>query len=98
MQLRAPHRKVILAGGPCILGSPARPRNGCHTEQMSTDDQKLSSVIHGEALKAARDDVPQELLDRIAAAAEGNDEVRVRTAGEIAATGWPTWPATRATI
>ena len=38
---------------------------------MSTNDQKLFSVIHGEALKLARDDVPQELLDRLAAAAEG---------------------------
>ena len=29
----------------------------------------------------ARDDTSQELLDRIAAAAEGNDEERVRTEG-----------------
>ena len=30
---------------------------------MSTPDQTLASVIHGEALTLARDQVPQELLD-----------------------------------
>ena len=40
---------------------------------MPTDDQRKGSEIHGEALKAARDDVPQEILDRIAAAAAGDD-------------------------
>ena len=51
---------------------------------MSTDDQKLSAVIQGQALKAARDEVPQEILDRLAAAAEGRDDLRIRTAGEVA--------------
>ena len=51
---------------------------------MSTDDQKLSTVIQGQALMAARDEVPQEILDRLAAAAEGRDDLRIRTAGEVA--------------
>ena len=34
---------------------------------MSTDDQKRASELHGEAHKAARDQVPQEVLDRLAA-------------------------------
>ena len=44
-----------------VLRANGSPR--CHTEPMSTNDQKVFSVIHGEALKLARDDVPQELLD-----------------------------------
>ena len=51
---------------------------------MSTDDQKRASELHGEAHKAARDQVPQEVLDRPAAAADRRDDLRVRTAGEIA--------------
>ena len=38
-------------------------RSGCTFGGMPTDDQKLTAVIHGEAIKFARDEVPQELLD-----------------------------------
>ena len=55
-----------------------------HTGQVSTDDQKLTAIIQGEALKFARDAIPQEMLDRLAAAAEGRDDLRTRTAGELA--------------
>jgi len=60
---------------------------------MSTEDQKLSAVIRGEAFKFARDEIPQEMLDRIAAAAEGRDELRVKTAGAMAGS-WMASPAT----
>jgi len=60
---------------------------------LSTDDQKRASELHGEAHKAARDQVPQEVLDRLRAAAEGRDDLRVRTAGEIAG-AWMSSPAT----
>ncbi|HKF88618.1 MAG TPA: hypothetical protein VKB85_11165 [Propionibacteriaceae bacterium] len=50
---------------------------------MSTDDQKRASELHGEAHKAARDQV-RWVLDRLAAAADRRDDLRVRTAGEIA--------------
>jgi hypothetical protein len=48
---------------------------------VSTDDQKLTAVIQGEALKFARDEIPQELLDHLAAVAEGRDDLRTETAG-----------------
>jgi len=51
---------------------------------MSTPDQKLSAEIHGLALLLARDGVPQELLDRLAKAAQGRDDLRTELAGEIA--------------
>ena len=37
-----------------------------NTGQVSTDDQKRSAEIHGEALKMAGDDVPGYLLERLA--------------------------------
>ena len=70
-----------------VDASPAGPvavGRRCHTDQMSTDDQRKGSEIHGEAVQIARDEVPQELLDRLAAAAGGNDRLRTITAGEIA--------------
>ncbi len=60
---------------------------------MSTDDQKRASELHGEAHKAARDQVPPEILDRLAEVAEGRDDLRIRTAGEIAG-AWMASPAT----
>src|SRR5829696_6672883 len=60
-----------------------RPRRSGYRALMSTDDQKRASELHGEAHKAARDQVPQEVLDRPAAAADRRDDLRVRTAGEI---------------
>ena len=38
---------------------------------MSTDDQMRASELHVEAHEVARDEVPHELLDRLAAAADG---------------------------
>ena len=64
---------------------------------MSTDDQKLSAVIHGEALKAARDEVPPYLLERLAKVADGNDRLRTVTAARSPGHGWRTRPATTAT-
>jgi hypothetical protein len=48
---------------------------------MSTADRTLSWIIHGEALKLARDQVPHELLDRLAQISEGRDDLRAATAG-----------------
>ena len=59
---------------------------------MSTDDQKRGSEIHGEALKIARDEVPQHLLERLAKVSDGNDRLRTVTAGEIAG-AWMANPA-----
>jgi hypothetical protein len=59
---------------------------------MSTDDQRKGSEIHGEALKAARDEVPEHLLERLAKVADGNDRLRTVTAGEIAG-AWMANPA-----
>lgn len=59
---------------------------------MSTSGQTLASAIYGEALKLARDHVPQELLDRLAAVADGRDDLRTETAGEIAGV-WMANPA-----
>ena|SRR5215212_1493594 len=51
---------------------------------MSTEDQRLASALTGEALLAAQDDSFQPLLDRLAAAAEGQDSIRAEVAGELA--------------
>jgi hypothetical protein len=55
----------------------------------SIDDQKRSSELHGEAHKIARDELPQELLNRLAAAAEGRYDLRVGPPEKSAALGWP---------
>jgi hypothetical protein len=59
---------------------------------MSTKDQAAASKLHGLALLAARGEVPQDVLDRLAAAAEGHDELLTKTAGEIAG-AWMANPA-----
>jgi hypothetical protein len=59
-------------------------RRGVRLGLLSTDDQRKASEIHGEALKLARGQVRDEPLDRIAAAAEGNDRLRVETVGQLA--------------
>ena len=51
---------------------------------MSTEDQRLGSMLTGEALLAAQDESLQPLLDRLAAAAEGQDGLREEVAGELA--------------
>lgn len=51
---------------------------------MSTDDQKLSAQIHGEALVSARDHVPQEVLDRLAEVTAGREDLRTEVAGTMA--------------
>jgi hypothetical protein len=63
----------------------------------SIDDQKRSSELHGEAHKIARDELPQELHNRLAAAAEGRYDLRVGPPEKSAALGWPTQPRIRAT-
>ncbi len=57
---------------------------GVTLDSMSTDDQRLSSALTGEALLAAQDESFQPLLDRLAAAAEGQDGLRAEVAGELA--------------
>ncbi len=59
---------------------------------MSTADQRKGSELTGEALKAARDEVPQHLLERLAKVADGDDRLRTVTAGEIAG-AWMANPA-----
>jgi hypothetical protein len=51
---------------------------------MSTAEQTHASWLHGEALLAAQDDRWQPLLDRLAAAAEGRDDLRAEVAGQLA--------------
>ena len=51
---------------------------------MSTADQKLAYELHGVALLAAQDPALQPLLDRLAAAAEGQDGIRAEVAGNLA--------------
>jgi hypothetical protein len=51
---------------------------------MSTKDQALSAALHGEALLAAQNASMQPLLERLAALANGHDDVRLETAGRVA--------------
>lgn len=53
---------------------------------MPTDDQTHSARLHGEALLAAQEPMFQSVIQRLAAEAEGRDDLRVETAGLIA--GW----------
>lgn len=61
---------------------------------MSTDDQRRSSELYGEALRIARDEVPEYLLERLVEVSDGNDRLRTTTAGEIAG-AWMANPASR---
>ena len=61
---------------------------------MSKVDQTLASRLHGEALLAAQDERWQPLLDRLAAGAEGRDDLRAKVAGQLAGT-WFTQPDAR---
>ena len=51
---------------------------------MTTENQGRASALTGEALLAAQDESLQPLLDRLAAAAEGQDGVRAEVAGTLA--------------
>jgi hypothetical protein len=51
---------------------------------MSTKDEAHGSRLMGEALLAAQDESLQPLLDRLAAAAEGEDGIRAEVAGILA--------------
>jgi len=51
---------------------------------MSTEDQILSSELHGEALLAARRPEFQPLIDHLREVAQGRDDSRVECAGTIA--------------
>jgi hypothetical protein len=53
---------------------------------MSTDEDRRASAVHGEALLAAQDEPLRPLLDRLAAAAEGRDDLRTQEAGILAGT------------
>ena len=53
---------------------------------MSTADEKLASELHGEALRLAQDERLQPLLEQLAEAAGGRDDVRTQTAGILAGT------------
>ena len=45
---------------------------------MSTADQKLASEIHGTALRLAQDERLRPLLDQLAEAAGGRDDLRTQ--------------------
>ena len=64
---------------------------------MSTEAQRKGSELTGEALKAARDEVPEYLLERLAKVADGDDRLRTATDGEIAGAWMANPAATRAT-
>jgi hypothetical protein len=53
---------------------------------MSTADQTHSARLHGEALLAAQEPLFQSVIDRLAGAAEGRDDLRLECAGLLA--GW----------
>ena len=55
-----------------------------HTGRVSTKDQAHASALTGEALLAAQDESFQPLLDRLAKAAEGRDDLRAEVAGTLA--------------
>src|SRR5215213_9107760 len=51
---------------------------------MSTEDQILSSELHGEALLTARRPELQPLIDHLRDVAQGRDDIRTESAGTIA--------------
>ena len=51
---------------------------------MSTPDQKLASEIHGTALLLAQDERLQPLLEQLAQATAGRDDLRTEEAGVLA--------------
>jgi hypothetical protein len=51
---------------------------------MSTEDQILSSELHGEALLTARRPELQPLIDHLREVAQGRNDIRVECAGVIA--------------
>jgi hypothetical protein len=51
---------------------------------MSTEDQILSSELHGEALLTAKRPELQPLIDHLREAAEGRDDIRTECAGVLA--------------
>jgi len=53
---------------------------------VSTDDQKLASVLHGEALLPAQRPELQPLIDHLAEEAKGRDDIRTECAGSWFAT------------
>jgi hypothetical protein len=53
---------------------------------MATEDQNLSSTLHGEALLAAKRPELQPLIDHLREVAQGRDDIRTECAGIIA--GW----------
>ena len=53
---------------------------------MPTADQKLAAELHGTALKLAQDERLQPLLEQLAEAAGGRDDLRTEEAGILAGT------------
>jgi hypothetical protein len=51
---------------------------------MSTRDQALSAELYGQTLLVAQDERLQPLLEELAAAAEGRDDIRAEVAGVLA--------------
>ncbi|HJQ89267.1 MAG TPA: hypothetical protein VJ820_17625 [Propionibacteriaceae bacterium] len=51
---------------------------------MSTEDQKLSAALHGEALLTAQRPELQPLIDHLREVAKGRDDIRTECAGTIA--------------
>jgi len=61
---------------------------------VSTEDQILSSELHGEALLTARRPELQPLIDHLREVAQGRDDIRTECAGIIAGS-WFASPARR---
>ena len=82
------------------VGQPTNPGAlvlrpvGVTLDDMSTADQTYASRLHGEALLAAQDERWQPLLERLATAAEGRDDLRAEVAGQLART-WFAQPDAR---
>ena len=59
-------------------------RGVSNTEAMSTEDQILSSALHGEALLTAKRPELQPLIDHLREVAQDRDDIRTECAGIIA--------------
>lgn len=69
---------------PLCNSGPFTGKAAGRLDSMSTADQTKASELHGTALLLAQSESLQPLLDRLAAAAEGRDDIRTQEAGILA--------------
>jgi hypothetical protein len=84
-----------LGGAKSFQGKPsAMSASSATLIHVSTEDQILSSELHGEALLTARRPELQPLIDHLREVAQGRDDIRTECAGIIAGS-WFASPARR---